>query len=171
MSKCTCDLKLKQMKSAKKFSFWKGDSGDSIQKSSIMKAVDTSNEAIEESCAGPGLFKQFGGNLANQLTFGIIPAPEVDTTILDELRKANDQLKDNFNSCKMQLTDCKVDQVQELLSQQMELSTALQKLTDSAQDMSIQKNYSLSVFTLGVVGLIVVYILASPTYRPPEKVF
>jgi hypothetical protein len=157
------------MKSIKKFSSFREDPLKSIKKSSLMKG--TSDQDIANSCKGNRV-NEYALNFINQFTFGIYPpAPEVDTSVLDELQAANDKLKDSFNDCKHQLTNCKVDQIQELMSQQLELSNALQSLTDNAQDMTIQKNYSLSVFTMGVVGLILVYIMASPTYRPPEKVF
>ncbi len=145
-------------------------------KPGVFSAVDLGELASggTESCKlkGGGGTQSLFESMMNGALMGLYPpAPEVDTSELEDMQEEQSNLERSFTECKFKMADCKIDQTKNLLEQQISLSKALQKLIDIAQDASIAKNMSLTFFAIGFVVLIFIYIMAIPTYKPPKSDF
>ncbi len=177
---CTCKLDAKPLLSLKRYvdpSISVKSSGSKPGVFSIVNVGElvsggTSGCKVKGPDGAGGAFGALGAGIANSLLGGIWPeAPTVDTSELDEIQAMNDTLKESLNDCKHEMTNCKIDQTKDLFTQQIELTKALQKVVDIAQDAKLEKNVSMTYFAIGFVVIMFVYLMALPVYRPPQPVF
>lgn len=113
----------------------------------------------------------FGANFMNALTMGIFPAPEPDTTELDQIKEKNDQLNEAFTTCKFAMLGCQMNQQLDMVKAQIEMTKTLQKLTDNAQDQTIKKNFSLTYFAIGMSFITAVFVMSMPMTKAQGPVF
>ena len=172
---CTCDLGMAPLKSIKKFSTQK-ETPKNVKKDGVF-AISSIDDVGDMLAGGDYNGCNVGGpkalfdNIMSQLTVGLWPAPQADTSELDKMQEMNDNLKESFTKCKDKLTDCKIDQVKSFLEEQIKLTGLMQDAERLALQMKGEKTYSLVIFSISITGLILIYILAIPVYRKPSKVF
>ncbi len=169
---CTCTLNSPPLLSLKKNTTKPIKSSPSP---GVFKMIDFNElgQGGTDSCkikgdGGSALFK----SMANGALMGLYPPqPEVDTSDLEKIQEMNAELKESFTGCRFSMMKCNIDQTKDLLTQQIELTKTLQKVTDYAQSASIKKNISMTYFAIGFVVLIFIYIMAIPVYKPPTSDF
>ena len=137
---------------------------------SLVQPTDSKKFKGAESCPGFS-WGDLGKSVAENVAFGLpslfgMELPKPDDAALNDIKEKNDNLKDMFQACQFQIVNCRLQQSVDFMSKQLELSKALQKITDETQNQMIAKNMSLTYYAIAIATLTVMYILAMPTPPP-----
>ncbi len=92
---------------------------------------------------------------------------KVDESGLEAIQAKNDQLEKMFNTCQFQIVNCRMQQNLDFMMKNLELTESVNKITNEVQDQLIEKNMSLTYYSIAVGTLAIMYIMAMPT--PPPK--
>lgn len=139
-----------------------------------MSLVEPKGKFKATTCPGFNA-KNFGLNLLDGVfmgtlsTFGAFDTPKVDDSQLKEIQKKTKELSTMFDACRFQISNCRLEQTVDFMNKQIELNSALQEITDETQNQLIQKNMSLTYYSIAIGTLAIMYILAMPTPPPTFK--
>ena len=109
-----------------------------------------------------------GKHILSGISMGISSVADTEmeakpiTDQLEKIQEMNASLNSQFMNCRFQFTNCKIQQTQDFLMKQIELSKTLQKVTDETQNALIAKNMALTNYAIATGVLVLMYVMAIP---------